>query len=60
MPFRCIFHKLAYEGKLTSNYKHKCFRCDGSGRKCLIGYEQFLKYCKEQEGYDNRKAVSKA
>ncbi len=49
MKFECSFHKLAYEGRLTRNYNHKCFKCDGSGRNCLTGYNQFQKYCKEQE-----------
>ncbi len=64
MSFRCIMHKKAYEGRLTSNYKHKCFNCDGTGRindgtgrKCLLGYEQFLKYCQEQEGEGNHEEV---
>jgi hypothetical protein len=50
MSFICILHKKAIEGKLSSkvNTKHKCFKCDGKGTKCLIGYNLYLEYIKQQ------------
>ena len=48
MAFVCIMKKKMLEGKLTSNRKHKCFKCDGSGTKCLVGYNLYLEYIKQQ------------
>lgn len=56
MSFRCINHKLAFEGKLTKNYNHKCFKCDGKGTKCLIGYNLYIQWLKQQEEGDNTNA----
>jgi hypothetical protein len=48
MSFMCIMKKKLLQGKLTTNYKHKCFKCDGSGRNCLTGYNLYLEYIKQQ------------
>lgn len=48
MSFVCIMKKKLLQGKLTPNRKHKCFKCDGSGRKCLVGYNLYLEYIKQQ------------
>ena len=49
MTFECIYHKLAFKGKLANNLNHKCFKCDGKGTKCLIGYNEYIQWLKEQQ-----------
>lgn len=48
MSFMCPHHRRHIEGKNGVNTKHKCFKCDGTGRKCLVGYEAYLIYCKAE------------
>jgi hypothetical protein len=48
MSFICIMKTKLLQGKLTTNRNHKCFKCDGSGKKCLIGYSLYLEYTKQQ------------
>lgn len=48
MSFKCIMKTKLLQGNLTTNRNHKCFKCDGAGRKCLIGYNLYLEYIKQQ------------
>jgi hypothetical protein len=48
MSFICVMKKKLLQGNLTTNRNHKCFKCDGSGKKCLTGYNLYLEYIKQQ------------
>ena len=56
MAFMCILKKkLVCESKNPKSYKRKCAKCDGSGRTCLVGYNLYLEYIKQQNEMEESK-----